>query len=197
MRRLRPLCALRQNRDGIAATEFALVAPVFLMFTMGIIDLGNMAYARTVLNGAVQQAARSTTLEGGSTTAANTLIQGIVRQALPNATVTSTRTSYFDFADIGRPERLNDSNGNGTCNAGETYTDENNNGRWDSDVGNDGNGGANDVVVLNVTVSYRSVFAVPFIPSAWAQRSMTTSMVRKNQPFANQASYGSTARTCT
>ena len=196
MTRLRNIGALLRDRQGIAATEFALVAPVFLMFTMGIMDLGNMAFARTVLNGAIQQAARATALEGGSTTTANNMVRDIVRQSLPGATVASTRRSYFDFADIGRPERINDANGNGVCNAGETYVDENANSRWDADIGEDGNGGANDVIVYTVTVTYNSVFAVPFLPNAWSQRTLTASTVRKNQPFANQDGYGSVARAC-
>ena len=197
MRAALTLRTLRHQKDGIAATEFALIAPVFLMLAMGLMDLGNMAYARTVLNGAIQQAARSTTVEGGSATAANTMVQSIVAKSLPGVTVTTSRRSYYDFADIGRPERLNDSNGNGTCNTGESYTDENGNNRWDADIGEDGNGGSNDVVIYTVTASYQSVFAVPFMPRAWGQRTLTASTVRKNQPYANQENYGSTVRTCT
>jgi hypothetical protein len=114
----------------------------------------------------------------------------------PNATYASQRTSYYDFADIGRPERWNDANNNGTCDNNEGYVDENDNGDWDEDIGLDGNGGANDVVVYSVTASYEPVFKVPFLPEKWNMRSVTGSAVKKNQPFADQREYGSAAGVC-
>ena len=66
----------------------------------------------------------------------------------------------------------------------------------DADIGLDGNGGANDVVVYRFTVRYKPVFAIPFMPEQWNQRSLTSTAIRKNQPFANQEGYGSGAGTC-
>jgi hypothetical protein len=110
-----------------------------------------------------------------------------VQQVLPGVTVASTRTSYYDFADIGRAEQWNDADGDGTCNDGEAYTDENGNGGWDRDIGVGGNGGANDVVLYKVTATYTPLFRVPFMPEAWKERSLESTAIRKNQPFATQA----------
>ncbi len=188
--------ALRADQRGVSATEFALIAPVFLTLLLGILDVGQMGYGNAVLNGAVQKAARDSALETGNTDAADEMVKQIVDPVFPGATYSSTRTSYYDFADIGRSERWNDGNNNGTCDNNEGYIDENENGAWDADIGLDGNGGANDVVVYSVTATYEPVFKLPFLPEKWQTRSVTGSAVKKNQPFADQREYGSSAGVC-
>ncbi len=70
MRRGRPL---RSARAGLAAVEFALVAPVLLTFFLGTIDLSKALITRRRL----EFAARATT-EIASTTAAQSLAQNIL-----------------------------------------------------------------------------------------------------------------------
>lgn len=187
---------LRCNAAGVTSIEFALIAPVFFFFLIGSIDLAQAAYGSSVLNGAVQKAARDSTLETSNTTVADNMVKGMISPILPGATLTSVRTSYYDFVDVGRPEKWNDSNNNGICDNGETYVDENENNNWDSDVGIAGNGGANDVIVYSVTVKYKTLIDVPIIPRSWINRTLKATTIKKNQPFANQHGYGSTARIC-
>ena len=187
---------LRRDRQGVTAIEFTLIAPVFLMLVMGVFDLGQMGYGLAVLNGAVQKAARDSSLETANTAALDNAVKGQINSIFPGGIFSSTRTSYNDFVDIGRPERWNDANSDGTCNNGESYVDENSNGQWDADIGSDGNGGASDVVVYRFTVKYKPVFAVPFMPSQWSQRTLTATAIRKNQPFASQGAMGSAAGAC-
>ena len=59
----KPLRAIVCDRSGATAVEFAFIAPVFLTMVMGIMDFGHSVYARAELNGSVQQAARSSTME--------------------------------------------------------------------------------------------------------------------------------------
>jgi Flp pilus assembly protein TadG len=40
MRRVRPLAALRKDRQGVAALEFAVVAPVLLLIMFGMAEFG-------------------------------------------------------------------------------------------------------------------------------------------------------------
>lgn len=188
--------SVMRSSAGGSAIEFALICPVFLLLLFVVLDLGHMAYANSVLNGAVNEAARTSALETGDSVEADNLVRNSVRSIIPEATLSSTRTSYYDFADIGRAERWNDANNNGSCDNGEPYTDENRSGNWDPDIGVNGNGGANDVVVYRVTVRYIPVFQIPFLPSSWGQRTMNASAFKKNQPFANQTNYGSTAGAC-
>jgi Flp pilus assembly protein TadG len=196
MMRTKPLAALADNRDGAAAMEFAIVAPVFLLLLMGFADIGQMAYGKAVLNGAVETAARSSSLETGDTTAADNLVKAAVAPILPNATVTTARSSYYDFADVSRAEKFTDNNANGTCDPGEPYVDENRSGQWEADVGKSGNGGAGDVVLYTVTVTYKPVFLTQSMMGYDTNRTLTAVGVRKNQPFANQQGYGSSAGTC-
>lgn len=193
---MRALARLEKASDGVAAVQFALVAPVMLMLMMQIFNLGQLVYGKVLLTGAVEEAARTSALETANTSAADAMVSGIVRRVLVNATITGTRKKYSDFADIGRPERWNDANNDGNCSSGESYVDENRSGSWERDVGASGNGGSNDVVIYTVTAAYDPVFTVPFAPGSWSRTTLSAVAVRKNQPYATQAGYGSTAGTC-
>jgi len=188
---------LQMDCAGVAAVEFATVAPVLLVLLMGSLDAGHTLYTRSVLSGAVEAAARSSALETGNTAQADSMVNEMVSPIAPGMRLTTSRLSYFDFSDIGRPERWTDSNGNDTCDDGEVYIDENRSGGWDEDVGTIGNGGANDVVVYEVRITYDPVFAVPFLPASWLERSASATAVRKNQPFALQRAYSTTTGICT
>ena len=193
---------LLRERRGIAATEFALIAPVFFVLLMGLFDIAHETYARSVFVGAVETAARQAALETGSTTAADKLVKDRVKLVLPDVVIVGTRKSYYDFADIARPEQFTDNKGkdgsgnlisyaglnNGKCDAGETFLDFNKNAKWDADTasGAANNGGAGDVVMYTVTATFTPLFKIPFAPGLWSKRTMTTTAVKKNQPFGLQ-----------
>lgn len=46
------------NERGATAVEFALVAPIFLIFVIGIIDLGRLFYIKNIMQSTVEQCAR-------------------------------------------------------------------------------------------------------------------------------------------
>ena len=187
---------LADDCGGNAVLEFAMVAPAFLLLILGTCNIGQMIFAKVLLNGAVEQAARSSSTENGDTTAADTMVQKIVGPIIPGATFTTSRYSYYDFTDVGRAEKFTDSNADGVCNHNETFIDENGNGSWDADVGSTGQGGADDIVVYQVTASYKPVFLVPFMPNQWRQFTLRSKSVKKNQPFATQSGYSSVTGTC-
>ena len=184
------------DRSGVSAIEFAVIAPVFIMMIMVCFDYGQMVYAMGVLDGAVEKAARDSSIESGDTTQADAKVREVMQDILPNAEVTSQRRSYFDFVDVDRPERWNDANNDGTCSTGESFVDENSNGTWDSDVAKTGNGGANDVVIYTVTVRYVSVYGSMILPMGTAEREFSSTTVRRNQPYALQDNAGSEAGIC-
>ncbi len=193
---MRALRALSEDRRGVTIIEFAVAGPVLIILLMGIFDLGHMAYVRAVLQGGVQQVARNGTLEIAQTEAGDAYVRKLVEGVAPGAEVEIARSSYFDFTDIARAEAWNDKNNNDRCDDGESYTDENKNGHWDADVGKSGNGGANDVVVYTVKVTYTPVFPVPGLTDLSTKRTLTATAVRKNQPYALQQAMGSTAGIC-
>ena len=55
---------LARERRGAAALEFAMVAPALCLTIMGIFDMGYNIYAATMVQGAIQHAARDSTIEG-------------------------------------------------------------------------------------------------------------------------------------
>jgi Flp pilus assembly protein TadG len=191
------IAAVLRNREGVAAIEFAMIAPVFLVLLMGMLNVGQTAYGIAVLNGAVQKAARDAALEGADTQEADAMVKKMAGPIFPGATFVSKRTNYYDFSDIGRPEKFNDANNNSNCDNGEVFIDENRNGDWDRDVGRDGNGGASDVVVYTMEVQFKPVFRIPFSPDKWTMKSLSASALKKNQPFSDQEEYGTSSGTCT
>jgi hypothetical protein len=187
---------LPADANGTTLMEFALIFPTFMLLLLGLFDIGQVVYAQSLLGGAVQEAARNSTLETGNTAAADARIRNIVKVVAPDVVVTTSRKSYFDFGDIARPEQWNDEDNNGQCNDDESFTDENSNGQWDADIGAGGNGGASDVVVYSATATFSPLFPNPFRIGGMGDHTISTATVRKNQPFANQVGYSAEAGVC-
>lgn len=202
-----PLRRLARASDGSAITEFGLIAPVLFLLLFGMLDVGHTQYMKSVLEGAVQKAARDTTLESSSGTdsaARDAIDQAVKNQISPlhgTATVTFTRRFYKTFTDAAAAYRedFNDGNGNGRCDNNETYTDENNNEVWDADGGDSINrAGARDNVVYTATVSYPRMFPLHGFINVPANTTVTASTVLSNQPYGDQTAYDApTNRTCT
>jgi Flp pilus assembly protein TadG len=178
---------LAGNRRGATIIEFAIVAPVMLMLMMGLGDLLYQVYAKSILNGAVQKAARDAAIQGGAdeTAAIDASVIAQVQGMAPKATYTSTRTSYTNFTDVA-PEPFTDTNGNGVRDPGECYTDINGNKQWDADPGIAGQGGANDVTLYTMTVTYPRLFPVAGLLGWPSTATIIAQTLLKNQPYATQ-----------
>lgn len=187
---------LSASTSGVTVIEFAIVAPVFLILVFAVCDIGQMLYARALLSGAVEDAARAGATETADTDDIDAAVKTAVAPIIPGATFTFARESYNDFTDVGRAEKFTDSNTNGTCDNNETYIDENGNGQWDADVARSGNGGADDIVLYTVTATYSPLIAVPLLANSMNAITISAKAVRKNQPFTTQSSYSTTTGTC-
>jgi Flp pilus assembly protein TadG len=189
---------LSLDTAGATAVEFALIMPLFLLVLVGSLDLGQMVYAKAVLDGVVEKAARDSTLETGDTSLADGIVRETIAPILPDSRVTATRKSYFDYANSNRGEELiTDANGDGNASQGDKFIDLNNNDRRDKDLGVDGNGGSNDVIVYTVNVEYEPIFAMPLVPLDWSTRNISATAVKRNQPFAKvNGSYSAREITC-
>lgn len=190
------LRTLTRCQNGNTMMEFAFAAPVFIVLVLGSMDVGHMIYTQSILNGAVENAARNSTLEESTPADEDQYVRDSVSQIAPGSTFTFTRRAYRDFVDIEKPEPWNDVNNNGECDADETYTDQNKNGVWDEDVGTQNNGGANEVVLYSARITYNSIFRIPLLPQSLQDRTLESTTVRRNQPYAVQQNYGSTAGVC-
>ncbi len=192
------LTALLRDSAGAALIEFAIIAPVLLVMIFGTMEFGLNVYMRSVLEGAMQQAGRNSTLQSAQTgqSTIDSYITNQIRNILPNATVTFRRENYSTFSQVGRPEDFTDSNANGVRDTGECFQDINGNGTWDADSGRSGVGGANDVVFYTATVSYTSFIPVGAALGISPTTTMTASTILRNQPFATQPSWNA-VQVCT
>ena len=185
----KPLAAdLIGDESGVTMIEFALIAPALLMLLLGLMDMSYNIYATTVLEGAIQAAARDATLEGAETRglAIDDRVRDVVDDVVPNGTMAFSRKSYIDFNSVARAEDYTDVDADGACDNGEPFEDVNANGAWDSDRGRDDMGGARDAVLYTVTVSYPRMF--PLMKLLGFDGTVTSSArtVLRNQPYGLQ-----------
>lgn len=207
MRRLALFCrlpSLGSDERGATVVEFAIIAPVMGLVLLGAFDVGHTLYMRAVLQGVLQKAARDSSLESGSEQAKLEAIDKKVTAQVSaianNGAIEIKRRYYrtFSEASAAKAEDWTDSNGNGTCDAGEPYTDRNLNKIWDKDGANGGQGGARDSTVYTVTVSYPRFFPIYNMIGGSNTTKVSAATVLRNQPYADQGTYGTPeVRNCT
>ncbi len=168
--------------------EFALVAPIFLLMLMGMFVLGQQVYASALLQGALQQAARDSTLERGQGDYGkiDARLEEAVLPIIPGATIVLQRRNFATFSDTRIPEQFTDTNNNGKCDDGEPFEDIDGDGILDADRGRDGIGGARDAVVLTATATYDRLIPIPSLTGLEREVTLRGRTVLRNQPFDAQ-----------
>jgi hypothetical protein len=194
LRRLVKRPTLVLDDRGVTIIEFGIVAPVLCMLLVCAFDLGHTLYMQAVLQGIVQKAARDSTLENADTDQLALIDNKVLKQVRAlNKSVTPifTRRYYRTFADAAaaKPEPWTDTDKDGTCDHGEPYEDDNNNGVWDKDGANGGQGGAKDRTVYTVQLSYPHLFPVYNFLGGAKNVNLVATTVLENQPYADQSSY--------
>ena len=185
------------NEDGVSILEFALIAPLVMAMMLGTLDIGHSLFVRATLDGAVQDAARSSSLEGATSEKQQHLIDervaSTIRELAPDAKVTVSRRYYktFSTAALARAEDvIEQSPGNLKCDRGESFMDANGNGVWDADGGSDGQGGARDIVIITFKVSYPRLFPMAALLGWSANVEMQSESILANQPYGDQTGFG-------
>lgn len=182
---------------GVTVVEFAIVAPVMVLILIGGFDLAHQSYIRSVLQGALNDAARRAAVENPQFTAAGSTLEKRVEAAVktqvdpiaPAATITVTQRNYFDFSDIGNPEKLmTDVDGDGQYDEddGDCFADLNENGEYDTDTGRDGIGGANDVVFYEAMLTMPRLVPLHNFLGVSENYSLGASTAIRNQPYGTQ-----------
>lgn len=184
------LRGLLRREDGVTTLEFSLVAPTLMLLIMGTVEIGLAMYAQHVMEGATFAASRlgktGYTEEGRSQ---EELIREILERRagmlLDMDRVQLTSKAYQQFDQIGQPEPFIDANGNGERDVGENYTDVNGNGQYDSDMGADGYGNAEEVVVYTVTYPWPVFTPIigHFIANQDGHVNLTARTVVRNEPY--------------
>ncbi len=201
----RPLSSLAADRSGLAAVEFAILAPF-------VVALATVGFAGVSLH------AGAVSLEMGAAAAARLSIigdipAGVGRAAEIRRVVTEhvcppgggfcywssdwqaesddgvlsplriEMRAYVDPRNIGRPEPFTDKSPfNAVYDAGELFTDVNGNGVWDADMGRAAPGGSGDHVVFRLTMA--QAVRHPLLIPVFGERLLhQAQIVVRNEPF--------------
>lgn len=177
---------LLRREDGSTALEMALLALPLFTVLVGFFEVALVMFASAALEGAALDAARF-----GATGAQASGVSRPeqVRQIILDGTVGLLDSDeleietlvYPSFDDIGEPEPLDDANGNGVHDAGETFTDINGNGVWDQDMGAAGLGGPEDVVVYRVFYDWAAI--TPLIRPLMGTMTLSATVPVRNEPY--------------
>jgi Flp pilus assembly protein TadG len=180
---------LARDVSGVSVVEFGFVAPLLIVMLLGSLQLSFDVWAKSILNGAVQEAGRDSGLEDaqGDQSSIDTFVGEQVHAFLPSAKMTYKRKNYETFSDVGRPEDYTDANDNGVYDNNECFEDENANGQWDADVGASGQGGARDVVVYTAMMEYTELVPLSRFIGLDGKRTLSATTTLMNQPFSTQA----------
>jgi len=181
-----------KNEEGITSIEFALIAPVFLLMVMGIIEFSMIMFTSVVMESATNTTARLG--KTGYIPAGSTRQQEIINNVdaktaglLDPAKITISTEVYSNFNNVGQPEPCI-SPATPPCpgTPGVNFVDINGNGKWDSDMGAAGLGNPGDVVVY--TVSYPWSIVTPIVSAIIGSTFMITARtVVRNEPYSTAA----------
>ena len=190
------LLRLARARRGVAAVEFAVLAPALFALIMGAIELAHIAVLRTTLEGAVGEAARNASVRLDQTeeereAAMVTLIQGrMAEYPRVHGRQLSIVTKVYRAFGSAMQEPYEDVNGNGRYEGpangdpGEPFDDRNLNGVRDVAVQQEGRfGGVGDVVGYTATFPARLYF--PMLESVFGAANgieVTASTMVRNEP---------------
>lgn len=193
--------SLLSDRRGLAAVEFAFLAPVLILLICGTIELGYLYTAQTSLAGAVSRAARqSATTQETSAAVRKQATRAVVERAMNNFPLATNQSAvievnaYHSFGDT-HPEQYTDMNDNGRYDppapdyVGDPFTDRNGNGTWDAEVpyATDSVGEPGDVIRYSATYPVRHLFT--FITDAAGLRTgakITATAIVRNEPVRTQ-----------
>ncbi len=187
---------LKSEQSGVTVTEFGLISPAIIVMLLGTMDAGHTLYMRTVVDGAIQEVARDSSLEDGQILAKQEAIDYRITEQIRNlhshANVDISRRYYrnFTLAAAAEAEDFTDTNNNGTCDDGEPFIDANLNEVWDADGADEGQGQAKDVAIVTVTVTYDRLFPMADLIGLPEQVTIGANTVLANQPWAEQQQYG-------
>lgn len=181
------LKALRYREEGTTAIEFGLLAMPLFYLMFGIMEFGIAMMFQGMLEGATIDTSRlgKTGYSGTNMSREQTLraeVKARTHNMLDVTKIVINSKSYTNFTNIKKPEPWTDTNRNGRPDPGE-YTDINGNGKWDSDMGKAGYGGARDIVIYTVTYPWQvmtPVISQFFTNGTWP---LSAVAVVKNEPY--------------
>lgn len=181
-------------RDGAAATEFALVAPILALTMVGVVEVGAAMFVGALMEGAVREGSRyGITGQGGAgrLQAIRDIIEDTTIGMVDISVADITTKTYNRFEDIGSAEPYTDDNpANGVWDVGEAYADVNGNGEWDDDQGKEGVGDPGEIVLYEIT--YDAPLLTGMITSHFGYGgiiNLTSTIAVRNEPYNDEVGY--------
>ena len=189
IRSLQKKFRLLRDQRGATLVEFGLVAGPFILMLLGIMDLGYLGYVDTVSKSVLHQVARdASTGEMTPTEIEQQVNNGLDDLVLKDAVISVSTESYFDFTNIGKPEKLTvDNNGNGEVDPGDCFIDNNGNDVFDTDYGIAGTGGPDDIVNYKIEIVTPRLFPLASMIGLDETMTISNSTAVRNQPYGAQA----------
>ncbi len=177
---------LLRNTRGVTIVEFAIIAPVLFGTIFATLDMGYQLYVRSILSGAMEEAARKSALESGAGRSAvideevRTTMKKVLGEGRTN--VAFVRRNYVNFSDVREKEPFTDSDGDEFCDNNEPFDDSNASGQWD-DRGVAGQGGARAAVLYVATLDYAHLNPARALLGLADETPIVISSVLQNQPY--------------
>lgn len=177
------------DESGAAAAEFAMIAMLLIVMTIGVFEIAAVMIVNVLIEGGLREASRAgiTGYAPAGTSREEMILERLQMHTLnlvtPDTATIETRV-YPSFSQVGQPEPFTDANGNGIRDNGEAFTDVNGNGTWDADMGAAGLGGPGDVVLYRVTYDWRLMtgLLIPALSPTGIIR-LSASVVVRNEPY--------------
>lgn len=183
--------SLISDERGIAVVEFAFIAPVLILLIAGVMEFAYVQSARSTLESATIKAGRLVAASDCPALRA-AILADTIRTGMEDVTSAdgqppsiTARAYGSQFGQVGQPEPYQDTSPrNDRYDEGESFTDVNGNGEWDTDMGTSGSlGGAGQVV--SYSASFKVVSLLPFIAQEFAGADhwvIRASTVVRNEP---------------
>jgi Flp pilus assembly protein TadG len=173
-----------RNREGAVAVEYAMILPVLLLFSFGILEISLCMASLVTLEGGLKQASRfgiTSSLPTDADVAAvasqiptafagkdnrTKMIMAVLNMntldLIDLNTATITTQTFTSFSAVANGEPFTDANLNGTWDPGESFSDTNCNGVRDGPGAATGGGGsagdvgaAGNIVVYTVNYNWK------------------------------------------
>ncbi len=185
----RALRRFAKDKTGSPSLEFAFVAMPLFLLVAGIIEFGAILLIMALMEGGLRDAARFgiTGQEPDGSSRLERILAVVERHTVGLVDMNEATIEtlvYPSFSDIGRGEPFVDGNGNGSYDAGETFDDENGNAVFDADIGEDGVGGAGEVVLYRIR--YDWPLLTPLLDHVVGQDglfALSASVAVRNEPY--------------
>lgn len=185
------LYRLKRNERGAAIVEFAFMLTPMLLILLGGMEVGYLAYSKSVLEGAIKEASRmASTGQHSADEITDEVRERLARIGADEENVDIVTRAYGSFEDVHKPEPLSSDVEplGGAPSTGDCYIDLNGDEEWSEDASEAGLGASEDIVYFEVTATYPLLFS--FMQKAMGaedgQMTLVANTTIKNEPFGDE-----------